>query len=566
MTALSSLEILRFFDRHGSAGLNLEMLRSGLFEEQLKLASQSSNVSGDEEVRGGLPMIKKTLPIGPATPAPPPEVLDAPGRDEKLQTHPAQTKQKPGPAPSAVPAPSEETTSPRGAETEHSSRPEEQSPPQSSCPSSSPIGTAPNPQTDTGSPSTAQQVVPVSAEPISAEESIGGQHSEGTDPAPTPLSEILPEDTEQLISPKKEEKAPASIAVPAGSGQGAVAGVSETFPANPVSQEKEQPAGLAGAERLDATGAKNIAGLQTAPGSEAESGNAILSGVFTVESAGGGGHTSGSDPGVGNGHSGVGGEPPGNNSLFILPGTEVGQAGGAAVNLPASVVPGAPGLLLPTGAISEPAGSGGGHSAASATEPIQAAQAEGSGRATVAGTQTGAASSGASQGRGVSSADSSSGSRGPEGSSQEANVQRVRFIQRVARAFQTLRDGGGSIRLRLHPPELGSLRVELLVRDGALRARMEVENQAARTTLLEHLPMLRERLAQQDIRIEQFEVEIGQEFSGSHSQQPGSSTPEQQGLAFGPANHRPRNTNAGVLPTRGNPAATSESSKLNVVI
>lgn len=496
MTALSSLEILRFFDRHGSAGLNLEMLRSGLFEEQLKLASQNSNVSGDEEVRGGLPMIKKTLPIGPPTPAPPPEVLDAPGRDEKLQTHPAQTKQKPGPAPSAVPAPSEETTSPRGAETEHSSRPEEQSPPQSSCPSSSPIGTAPNPQTDTGSPSTAQQVVPVSAEPISAEESIGGQHSEGTDPAPTPLSEILPEDTEQLISPKKEEKAPASIAVPAWSGQGAVAGVSETFPANPVSQEKEQPAGLAGAERLDATGAKNIAGLQTAPGSGAESGNAILSGVFTVESA----------------------------------------------------------------------GSGGGHSAASATEPIQAAQAEGSGRATVAGTQTGAASSGASQGRAVSSADSSSGSRGPEGSSQEANVQRVRFIQRVARAFQTLRDGGGSIRLRLHPPELGSLRVELLVRDGALRARMEVENQAARTTLLEHLPMLRERLAQQDIRIEQFEVEIGQEFSGSHSQQPGSSTPEQQGLAFGPANHRPRNTNAGVLPTRGNPAATSESSKLNVVI
>ena len=43
----------------------------------------------------------------------------------------------------------------------------------------------------------------------------------------------------------------------------------------------------------------------------------------------------------------------------------------------------------------------------------------------------------------------------------------MRFVQRVARAFQAVGDGGGSIRLRLRPPDLGSLSLELTVRNGA---------------------------------------------------------------------------------------------------
>jgi hypothetical protein len=41
MTALNSLEILKkFFGNNSTPGIALEMVRNGLFEEQLKLASQ----------------------------------------------------------------------------------------------------------------------------------------------------------------------------------------------------------------------------------------------------------------------------------------------------------------------------------------------------------------------------------------------------------------------------------------------------------------------------------------------------------------------------------------------
>ncbi|MHB1035591.1 MAG: flagellar hook-length control protein FliK [Pirellulales bacterium] len=97
-----------------------------------------------------------------------------------------------------------------------------------------------------------------------------------------------------------------------------------------------------------------------------------------------------------------------------------------------------------------------------------------------------------------------SGAR-PSGASE---VERVRFIQRVARAFQTAGDRDGSVRLRLSPPELGSLRLEVTVRGGVMTARLEAEHPAARTMLLENLPALRDRLAEQNIKIARFDVDL----------------------------------------------------------
>src|SRR5204862_830526 len=42
-------------------------------------------------------------------------------------------------------------------------------------------------------------------------------------------------------------------------------------------------------------------------------------------------------------------------------------------------------------------------------------------------------------------------------------VDPARFVGRVAKAFQTAHDRGGTLQLRLSPPELGSLRLELTV-------------------------------------------------------------------------------------------------------
>ena len=56
-------------------------------------------------------------------------------------------------------------------------------------------------------------------------------------------------------------------------------------------------------------------------------------------------------------------------------------------------------------------------------------------------------------------------------------------------------DQGGSVRLRLSPPDLGSLRIEVAVRNNEMTAHLEVQNPTARSLLLDHLGDLRDRLA-----------------------------------------------------------------------
>lgn len=94
------------------------------------------------------------------------------------------------------------------------------------------------------------------------------------------------------------------------------------------------------------------------------------------------------------------------------------------------------------------------------------------------------------------------------------DVERARFVQRVTRAFQAANERGGQIRLRLSPPELGSLRLDLQIRDNAIIARVEAETTQARSILLESLPLLRERLAAQGMQVERFDVDLSGQSSG----------------------------------------------------
>jgi flagellar hook-length control protein FliK len=96
-------------------------------------------------------------------------------------------------------------------------------------------------------------------------------------------------------------------------------------------------------------------------------------------------------------------------------------------------------------------------------------------------------------------------------------VDAARFVGRVAKAVQTAQDRGGLVQLRLSPPELGSLRLELFMQNGIMTAAVETETPAARQVLLDHLPALRERLAEQNIRIERFDVDVRQENSGGQA-------------------------------------------------
>jgi flagellar hook-length control protein FliK len=105
-------------------------------------------------------------------------------------------------------------------------------------------------------------------------------------------------------------------------------------------------------------------------------------------------------------------------------------------------------------------------------------------------------------------ADSSNGVSSASAGASAGEVDRVKFLQRVSSAFRAADEQGGQIRLRLSPPELGSMRLELTLRNGLMTAHVQAETDTARNMLLDHLPQLRERLADHNIKIDHFDVEL----------------------------------------------------------
>ena len=94
---------------------------------------------------------------------------------------------------------------------------------------------------------------------------------------------------------------------------------------------------------------------------------------------------------------------------------------------------------------------------------------------------------------------------------------RVQLLQRVAQALRTARISGEQVRMRLHPPDLGSLSIEVALREGVLTARLEVVTEAARALLLNNLSTLRENLAQQNVEIDRFDVDVAADNHGGRA-------------------------------------------------
>lgn len=117
---------------------------------------------------------------------------------------------------------------------------------------------------------------------------------------------------------------------------------------------------------------------------------------------------------------------------------------------------------------------------------------------------------------------SSHGARGAhragEHEATPPHVDPARFISRVSRAVQTAHERGGPLQLRLSPPELGAMRIELSVDQGALTAKVETDTQSAKQILLDNLPALRDRLAEQSIKVERFDVDVRRDSTGSQQQ------------------------------------------------
>jgi flagellar hook-length control protein FliK len=110
--------------------------------------------------------------------------------------------------------------------------------------------------------------------------------------------------------------------------------------------------------------------------------------------------------------------------------------------------------------------------------------------------------------------------RGPGQADETADAPQIdpaRFVSRVARAIETAQDRGGPLSLRLSPPELGSMRLELSVKQGVMTAKVETDTAAARQALLDNLPKLRDRLAEQNVRIDRFDVDVRREGNGEQA-------------------------------------------------
>jgi flagellar hook-length control protein FliK len=134
----------------------------------------------------------------------------------------------------------------------------------------------------------------------------------------------------------------------------------------------------------------------------------------------------------------------------------------------------------------------------------------------------------------------------PAKSNAAETLTRVKLIQRISKAFQHLGPDGGTVRLRLAPAEMGSVRVEMRINQRKVQARVVAESEAAGAALREHLPELRQRLESQGMEVERLEIESGDSESefGSHAgrQGRGDSSHSDQPWSNGP---KPSSDDAG---------------------
>ncbi len=99
---------------------------------------------------------------------------------------------------------------------------------------------------------------------------------------------------------------------------------------------------------------------------------------------------------------------------------------------------------------------------------------------------------------------------GPRGAEPATPAETV---DRIVQAAQLLKTRGATrLRLRLNPPNLGGLRVDLSVRQGVLQGKIQAENPAARDLLVAQLDRLKAALEAQGLQVGEFQVGVDQSF------------------------------------------------------
>lgn len=112
-------------------------------------------------------------------------------------------------------------------------------------------------------------------------------------------------------------------------------------------------------------------------------------------------------------------------------------------------------------------------------------------------------------------------------------IAESQVVDQVVTHLAGSQDGESArMRLRLHPAELGSLRLDLIVEGDKVRAHLQAQSQQVQEVLDRNLPQLRDALQQQGLKIDEFRVDV--QTGQDHGQGQGFAWRDQQ------QGHRPQ--------------------------
>lgn len=88
---------------------------------------------------------------------------------------------------------------------------------------------------------------------------------------------------------------------------------------------------------------------------------------------------------------------------------------------------------------------------------------------------------------------------------------------RIARGLQNaVQQKGGAVTLRLTPPEMGMVRIQLQMQSGTVNAQFHAETESTRTLLSQQMSQLRSSLEQQGLTVDRLGVQTMNQTSGSN--------------------------------------------------
>jgi flagellar hook-length control protein FliK len=92
------------------------------------------------------------------------------------------------------------------------------------------------------------------------------------------------------------------------------------------------------------------------------------------------------------------------------------------------------------------------------------------------------------------------------------------------RGIEQLQEGATQVRVRLHPPQLGSLQMSLRIEQSQMQLELVVESAAARDAVRNRMQELEGRLAEQGLELQKVEIKVaGQQTAGNGQETPNGS-------------------------------------------